>query len=117
MHRVQFYFPYIRSARRLWYRSAIGSFTEIGIGVAVVSTLIGVLAVGPHNGTETFLSQIGGLGIAGALIAIAALIVLLPVLLIGRWLLRMNTGPLSGRIKTYRDLVDILAQQKINAFD
>jgi len=117
MHRVQLHFPYIRSARNLWYRSAIGMFVEIGIAAAIGSTLIGILASWPHSDTETSLSQIGGLGIVGALITLAVLIVLLPVLLIGRWLLRMNTGPLSGRIKTFRDLVDILARQKINAFD
>jgi hypothetical protein len=114
--RARLYFPYLRSAKELWYRSRLSKFAEICVGTIILLTAISV-AAGLGKEVSTFGSILGGLTAWGALLLILAILVVLPILFIARWALRMNTGPLSGRIRTYRDLVEILNRQKQNVFD
>ena len=115
--RAQLHFPYIRSAEGLWYRSWLSGF--VGVCLVVIFTLTAINIETGFRMSEgfSFSTELGYWAGFLAFLLILGMPVILLGLLTARWALRMNTGPLDGKIKTYRDLVNVLDRQKQNAFE
>lgn len=118
LSRLALYFPYLGSAPGLWYHSWISRIVSACLGLALILGAIVALSGVSHATDFNSLSvKIGGPATLVALLLVAFVVITTPVLLVLRWLIGGNTGPLDSRIKTYRDLVEILARQKWNSFE
>ena len=89
------------------------SRTLIAAGIAAAFALPVVMLSGVCDAERSGLvTVLAGLASYCGLLVLAVVIVAAPVLILIRWLVGGNTGPFSSRIKTYRDLTEVLARQE-----